>query len=169
MQLTDRIFRGLYRRGVMLEQMKEPALSRTVKQMSPAEPSENPREVDGMTAQEIIEAAELADIVDETDGRPLAEKLREAENSGGMLLVDAIDDEPYVSSGRCSQRRSRRPPIGLMVESSTPSRVWRVSPSTRESSSRWRRVAAFMAMASAEVSLLIAVRCGSCCFWVSST
>ena len=98
MQLTDRIFRGLYRRGVMLEQMKEPALSRTVKQMSPAEPAENPREVDGMTGQEIIEAAELADIVDETDGRPLAEKLREAENSGGMLLVDAIDDEPYVSS-----------------------------------------------------------------------
>ena len=74
MQLTDRIFRGLYRRGVMLEQMKEPALSRTVQQMAPAEPAENPREVDGMTAQEIIEAAELADIVDETDGRPLAEQ-----------------------------------------------------------------------------------------------
>ena len=70
MQLTDRIFRGLYRRGVMLEQMKEPALSRTVKQMSPAEPAENPREVDGMTAQEIIEAAELADIVDETGRSP---------------------------------------------------------------------------------------------------
>ena len=27
MQLTDKIFKGLYRRGVMLEQMKEPALS----------------------------------------------------------------------------------------------------------------------------------------------
>ena len=80
----------------MLEQMKEPALSRTVKQMSPAEPAENPREVDGMTAQEIIEAAELADIVDETDGRPLAEKLREAENSGGMLLVDAMSGIPAV-------------------------------------------------------------------------
>ena len=26
MQLTDKIFKGLYRRGVMLEQMKEPAL-----------------------------------------------------------------------------------------------------------------------------------------------
>ena len=24
MQLTDKIFKGLYRRGVMLEQMKEP-------------------------------------------------------------------------------------------------------------------------------------------------
>lgn len=43
MQLTDKIFKGLYRRGVMLEQMKEPALSRTVKQMEPAEPCENPR------------------------------------------------------------------------------------------------------------------------------
>ena len=42
MQLTDKIFKGLYRRGVMLEQMKEPALARTVKQMEPAEPCENP-------------------------------------------------------------------------------------------------------------------------------
>ena len=35
MQLTDKIFKGLYRRGVMLEQMKEPALNRTVKQLLP--------------------------------------------------------------------------------------------------------------------------------------
>ena len=45
-------------------------------------------------------------------------------------------------SGRCSHRRSRRPPIGVTVLSSTPSRVLRVSPSTRVSSSSgggWRR------------------------------
>ena len=98
MQLTDKIFKGLYRRGVMLEQMKEPALSRTVKQMVPVEPAENPRDVNALSPEEILQAAEDADIVDETDSRPLAEKLREAMGSGAMLLIDAIDDEPYVSS-----------------------------------------------------------------------
>ena len=58
--------------------MKEPALSRTVKQMEPAEPCENPRDIDALSPEEILRAAEEADIVDETDGRPLAEKLREA-------------------------------------------------------------------------------------------
>ena len=98
MQLTDKIFKGLYRRGVMLEQMKEPALSRTVKQMEPAEPCENPRDIDALSPEEILRAAEEADIVDETDGRPLAEKLQETMGSGTMLFIDAIDDEPYVSS-----------------------------------------------------------------------
>ena len=68
MQLTDKIFKGLYRRGVMLEQMKEPALSRTVKQMEPAEPCENPRDIDALSPEEILRAAEEADIVDETAG-----------------------------------------------------------------------------------------------------
>ena len=54
MQLTDKIFKGLYRRGVMLEQMKEPALSRTVKQMEPAEPCENPRDIDELSPEEIL-------------------------------------------------------------------------------------------------------------------
>ena len=56
MQLTDKIFKGLYRRGVMLEQMKEPALSRTVKQMEPAEPCENPRDIDALSPEEILRA-----------------------------------------------------------------------------------------------------------------
>ena len=77
MHLTDKLFKGLYRRGVMLEQMKEPALSRTVKQLLPVEPCENPRNCEGLSAEEILLAAQQADIVDETDGRPLAEKLRE--------------------------------------------------------------------------------------------
>lgn len=98
MQLTDKIFKGLYRRGVMLEQMKEPALSRTVKQLLPVEPCENPRDCESLSAEEILLAAQQADIVDETDGRPLAEKLREVMGSGAALLIDAIDDEPYVSS-----------------------------------------------------------------------
>lgn len=102
MQLIDLTFSGLYRRGVMLEQMKEPALSRTVKQMEtePVYMAEELRVKDPAeaTAEEILRAAEAAGIKDESDGRMLADKLREVMAGGGMLLVDAIDDEPYVSS-----------------------------------------------------------------------
>ena len=113
MQLTDKIFKGLYRRGVMLEQMKEPALSRTVKQMEPAEPCENPRDIDALSPEEILRAAEEADIVDETDGRPLAEKLREAMGSGTMLLIDAIDEQPDgPHAGPAGPVRGRHPAGG---------------------------------------------------------
>ena len=61
MQLTDKIFKGLYRRGVMLEQMKEPALRRTVKQLLPVEPCENPRDCEGLSAEEILLAAQQAE------------------------------------------------------------------------------------------------------------
>ena len=73
MQLTDKIFKGLYRRGVMLEQMKEPALSRTVKQMEPAEPCENPRDIDALSPEEILRAA--ADRWRKSCGRPWAAAL----------------------------------------------------------------------------------------------
>ena len=72
MQLTDKIFKGLYRRGVMLEQMKEPALSRTVKQMEPAEPCENPRDIDALSPEEILRAA---DRWRKSCGRPWAAAL----------------------------------------------------------------------------------------------
>ena len=71
--------------------------------------------------------------------------------------------------GRCSHRRNRRPTIGVMVASSTPSKVFLVSPSMRESSSRCLRVAAFIAIAASPFSSAIEVRCGRLCFWVSST
>ena len=55
--------------------------------------------VEELSAKQIIELARLAGIVDESDGKMLWEKLEKA-NSGecGTLIVDAIDDEPYISS-----------------------------------------------------------------------
>lgn len=102
MQLSDLTFTGLYRRGVMLEQMKEPALSRTIKQM-PTQPAfyegnRRPADPGNATSEEIIAAADAANIIDETDGKKLAEKLRGMRGKNAVLLVDAIDDEPYVSS-----------------------------------------------------------------------
>ena len=59
--------------------------------------------------------------------------------------------------------------LGVTVLSSTPSRVLRVLPSTRVSSSRWRRVAAFIAIAPSLESKAIDDRCGRRCFCGSST
>lgn len=102
MQLVDMTFSALFPHGVTLEQMKEPALSRTIKQM-PATPQyiENAREInsiDEVTPEEIIGIAEAAGIIDETDGVHLSEKLRRMAEKSPVVLVDAIDDEPYVSS-----------------------------------------------------------------------
>ena len=58
---------------------------------------------------------------------------------------------------------------GLLIYELAPSSVVLVSPSMRVSSSRWRRVAAFIAIAPSLASMAIAVRCGRRCFWVSST
>ena len=47
-----------------------------------------------------VEAAKRAGITDEYDGRPLYRKLREwKESPPSLLLVNALDDDPYVSSG----------------------------------------------------------------------
>lgn len=102
MQLVDMTFSGLYQRGVLLEQMKEPALSRTIKEMP-----NTPQQIEGMepadcleniTPRQIISFAQAAGIIDETDGRPLSEKLERMKGKEPTVLVDAIDDEPYVSS-----------------------------------------------------------------------
>ena len=102
MQLSDMRFSALYQRGVMLEQMKEPALSRTIKQMEHTpEPIEGRKPVSSLeeiTPEEIIETARLAGIIDETDGEHLADKLCRFAGKAPAVLVDAIDDEPYVSS-----------------------------------------------------------------------
>jgi hypothetical protein len=102
-------------------------------------------------------------------GTPRAATRRPRFEQGGHRLVAPRRSTSRSRSGRCSQRRSRRPPIGVTVESSTPSSVCLSSPSTRVSSSRCRRVAAFIAIAPSPDSTVIAVRCGRRCFWVSST
>ena len=90
-------------KGILLEQKKEPMLTRSTLVMRqefeyfdcdfPDVP------VEDLSREQIIEIARLAEIVDESDGKMLWEKLEKANlGEGGTLVVDAIDDEPYISS-----------------------------------------------------------------------
>lgn len=102
MQFTNARIGTLFQRGVVLEEAKEPALSRTVKQMD-AEPcplaalraADRPEE---LSPDGILAYAREARILDETDGLPLWEKIRRFRGTDPLLFVNAIDDEPYVSS-----------------------------------------------------------------------
>lgn len=94
---------GLFSRGLVLDQNKEPALSRDLREFAPGggAPLEIPAAEDpsALSGDEILRYARLADIVDERDGAMLDEKLLEGRRAGAVLLVaDAMDDEPYVSS-----------------------------------------------------------------------
>ena len=96
---------GILTRGIILEQYKEPALNRPVREFfSSSYPgmlfeSSLPREAEELGPEDIIRLAELAGIVDERDGEPLYRKLRQAaEQKVQIIVADAIDDEPYVSS-----------------------------------------------------------------------
>lgn len=92
------------RKGILLEQYKEPALSRnlvgfyntsTVSLLPEMDIPESER----LLPDNIIRIAKQAQIVDERDGVPLYYKLAEARKSRRTSVVaDAIDDEPYVSS-----------------------------------------------------------------------
>lgn len=90
--------------GVILDQQKEPALSRdiipflsaTTLSCTKFEPVENPS---ALLTDDYINLAKRANIIDERDGQPLAKKLEEWKGRTIKALVgDAIDDEPYVSS-----------------------------------------------------------------------
>lgn len=91
-------------KGILLEQNKEPALSRKITtlealpivRVSLGEPPETPAL---LAPYEILELAKRAKIVDESDGRRIWKKLAQAAYEGtGGIVVDAIDDEPYLSS-----------------------------------------------------------------------
>lgn len=97
---------SLFTKGILLEQRKEPMLSRNILIMKqeyhyfdcdyPDVP------VEDLTPRQIVEIARLAGIIDESDGKFLADKLEKAENREvGTFVIDAIDDEPYVSSQMC--------------------------------------------------------------------
>ncbi|MBR3610506.1 MAG: 4Fe-4S dicluster domain-containing protein [Oscillospiraceae bacterium] len=90
-------------KGILLEQKKEPMLTRSTLVMRQefqyfdCDFMETP--IDELSKEQIIEIARLAEIVDESDGKMLWEKLEKAElGEKGTLIVDAIDDEPYISS-----------------------------------------------------------------------
>lgn len=97
-------FRSFFRKGLLMEQHKEPALSREMRFLLNGEQgtsvvnSVRRENIEDIASQDIILAAKLAHIVDENDGYLLYKKLRHGENSRMTILVDAVDDEPYVSS-----------------------------------------------------------------------
>ncbi|WRS28937.1 4Fe-4S binding protein [Oscillospiraceae bacterium MB08-C2-2] len=95
----------MFTKGTVLLQHKEPALSRPIirfvnPQTDALRLEERPAaDPDHITGEEIIQAARLAQIVDERDGKPLFRKLMKAiRNKAEIIIVDAVDDEPYVSS-----------------------------------------------------------------------
>ena len=96
---------GFFTRGIILEQRKEPALRRKLRTFLNANyanmlfESDLPCDGAELFGEEIIEIARLARIIDERDGMFLHEKLEKARQMEAKVLVgDAIDDEPYVSS-----------------------------------------------------------------------
>lgn len=84
--------------GIFLEQMKEPALSRPVRPLLLAEEPPGPPADPAAPlppAEQIVQAARAACILDESDAKPLAGKL---EQPASVVVIDAIDDQPYISS-----------------------------------------------------------------------
>lgn len=96
---------GFFKKGILLQQRKEPALSRDLREFLNADtmglhmdcpPAENPKE---LSPKEIVDRARKANIIDERDGTLLADKLVAARKQNTRLVVaDAVDDEPYLSS-----------------------------------------------------------------------
>lgn len=91
--------------GVILEQHKEPALSRNIIQFlnntSPENelPRLSPKRMENLSADKVISMAQEAGIIDERDGLPLYKKLfRAAKEKVQIIVVDAMDDQPYISS-----------------------------------------------------------------------
>ena len=92
-------------KGITLEQYKEPMFSKDIirleacdiaKQQSNHNRAVNP---ELLSPNEIVIASREARIIDEYDGRSLWKKISEAaRNELSTIIIDAIDDEPYISS-----------------------------------------------------------------------
>ena len=90
--------------GILLEQHKDPILSQELVQFIQEDqvrviPELRPwDDISEIGPEEIIQVARLARIVDERDGVPLFRKLRRCMGRQPSVLVDALDEEPYISS-----------------------------------------------------------------------
>lgn len=90
--------------GILLEQEKEPALSKPFlpffsSSTLQSQPFVYKRDDSKpLSKAQLTEICRLAHIVDERDGKPLADKLEKCPHKVSVLCADAIDDEPYVSS-----------------------------------------------------------------------
>ena len=94
---------ALFSKGIVLEQHKEPALSREFISLTDEDTASltfTPPQFEGEPDfEQLMDIAERAMIIDERDGRPLAEKLLASSKKQLFAVVaDAVDDEPYVSS-----------------------------------------------------------------------
>ena len=93
-----------FRRGILLEQHKEPILSQEVEKLiAPGKvrmirDMEPRSDIGEISPEEIVQVARLARIVDERDGLPLFRKLKLCAGRQASIRVDAMDGEPYVSS-----------------------------------------------------------------------
>lgn len=89
-------------RGIVLEQKKEPALSRDLQHFVASQPTaviETLAEGEEVTLQRLIRLSQEANIIDERNGKPLAQILESWEGKTCERIIgDAMDDEPYVSS-----------------------------------------------------------------------
>ena len=104
--------------GIVLAQHKEPAFSRPLVRflsphVEPLLPAPRTEAATDLTADELIEIARAAQIVDERDGRFLYRKLNRAKsNRAEAVIADAVDDEPYVSSKIVPLLRLREEALG---------------------------------------------------------
>lgn len=94
----------IFSKGLVLVQYKEPAFSHNLvrfvnsqeETIPPGAAPDGP--ADELSADELIEIAKAAEIVDERDGKYLYRKLLRIKGGAVAVIADAIDDEPYVSS-----------------------------------------------------------------------
>lgn len=91
--------------GILLEQEKEPALSKPFLPFYSSATLQSTGFSHGydftkpLTKAQLCRIARLANIIDERDGKPLAEKIETCPKQKiSVVCADAIDDEPYVSS-----------------------------------------------------------------------
>jgi Predicted NADH:ubiquinone oxidoreductase, subunit RnfC len=93
---------SIFSQGISLSQHKDPALSggiipfiglneRRLAHSGFADLSE-------VEPNEILEIAKTAEIVDEADGKAIYRKMQRARGAAAIVIADAVDDEPYVSS-----------------------------------------------------------------------
>ena len=98
----------MFWRGVSLDQQKSATVEKRLRKLLQPEhynntivclDPENETSMRTVTPEMLLSAAEGCHVTDKTDGRPLADKLRQFRDSGAsVLVIDAVDDEPFVTS-----------------------------------------------------------------------
>ena len=92
----------IFGKKLILEQHKEPALSKPIVRFVNPVSDNQLIELKNLTAtseqQAIIEMARLAEITDEREGTLVHKMLEKSLYRADMVIADALDDEPYVSS-----------------------------------------------------------------------